>query len=83
MQENTRETQISSILRARPDRQSRQRVFSISRGKKVKFAALQANLSVDSLEDPSRLPSVRLNDCMDVDYLFDLGSDLMESHEAS
>jgi len=44
--------------------------------KKIKFAALVAKFSVDNLEDPSRLPCVRLNDCMEVDYHLDSGSDL-------
>ena len=43
----------------------------ITKGKKVKFAALVANLSVDTLENPFRLPCARLNDCVEVDYLLD------------
>jgi len=43
----------------------------IRKGKKVKFAALGAKLSVDTQEDPSRLPCARLNDWMEVDYLLD------------
>jgi hypothetical protein len=46
------------------------------KGKNVKFAALVAKLPVDTLEDPFRLPCVRLNECMEVNYLLDAGSDL-------
>jgi len=48
----------------------------IKKGKKVKFAALVGKLSVDTLDDPSTLPCARLNDCMEVDYNLDSGSDL-------
>ena len=48
----------------------------IRKGKKVKFPTLEAKLSVDTLEDPSRLPCARLNDCMEVDYLLDSGSEI-------
>ena len=48
----------------------------IKKIKKVKFVALVAKLSVDTLEDPSRLPCAQLYDCMEVDYLLDSGSDL-------
>ena len=50
--------------------------YRIRTGKKVRFAALVAKLSVDTLEDPSRLPCACLNDCMEVDYLLVSGSDL-------
>ena len=39
----------------------------IKKGKKVKFAALVAKLSVDTLKDPSRLPCARLNYYMEMD----------------
>jgi hypothetical protein len=48
----------------------------IRKGKKVKFAALVAKLSVYTLEDPSRLPCAGQNHCMEVDYLLDSGYDL-------
>jgi hypothetical protein len=48
----------------------------IRKGKKVKFAALVAKLSFVILEDPCRLSCARLNECMEVDYLLESGSDL-------
>ena len=48
----------------------------IRKGKKVNFAALLAKLSVSTQEDPSMLPCARVNNCMEVDYLLDSGSDL-------
>ena len=60
---------IADRLEASPDDR-------IRKGKKVKFVALVAKLSVDNLDDPSRLPCPRLNDCMEVYYLFDSGSDI-------
>ena len=60
---------IAECPEASPDDQ-------IRKGKKVKFAALVAKWSVDTLEDPSRLLCARLNDCMEMDYLLDSGSDL-------
>jgi hypothetical protein len=50
------------------------------KGTKVKFAALVAKLSPDTLDDPSRLFGAHLNDCMEVNYLFELR---IQSHDKS